>query len=518
MGISPASPVNGKENITHEEEFRSVPIKEKTAVIEKYGTYHLKILLNENETSDNYYAIQIPAIQTASALYVNGKLVGQSGEIGADANAHKGQAAPYTVFFSQEQQEIELLLQVSNFDTPTDAIITKRILFSSANAMMARQHIVGIALTSVSVILITLALISILVYLFIYRKKTVLLFTAGFLFPLADELITYNRSILDFLHLDYIWSLKLSNIIYLAASFFFVQFMRILLKKYYHSKYYGVFSILYGLSVLLIVILPIQWLYPANILFFMLYISSFLFVVVLALKEYIDQENSSAFIVFTVLGTISGIIWGLIKSAYILDIPFYPFRLFIRILSFAGYWFKRFYENTEKINTLVADLQKADQIKDEFLASSSQRLWNPMNKMITIAQTIFDNPKNLLAMEDKKNLKHLIEVGRSMSFTLNDVLDFTRLKEETLHIHPSSISIQGAISGVFDMLQFITDGKYIQMTSTIPRTFPHVMAEENRLIQILFNLLYNAINYTDAGSIEVSAQVENKYGRYTYSR
>ena len=508
-GYYPALLLNGQESIANEEKTISVPTQEKTAVTEKYGTYRLKILLSENDTSGNSYAIQIPAIQTASALYVNGKLVGQSGEIGADANAHKGQAAPYTAYFSQEHQEIELLLQVSNFDTPTDAIITKRILFSSTTAMMHRQHIIAIALTSISAILIILALFSILVYLFVYRKKTVLLFTAGFLFPLADELITYDRSILNFLQLDYIWSLKLSNIIYLVASFFFVQFMRILLKKYHHSKYFDVFSILYGLSALIIVILPIQWLYPANILFFMLYIGSFLFVAILALKEYIAKEHSSAFIVFTVLGTISGVIWGLIKSAYILDIPFYPFDYLFAFLGFAGYWFKRFSENTEQINTLVADLQKADQIKDEFLASSTQRLWNPMNKMIIIAQTVFDNPKNVLATEDKTNLKHLIDVGRSMSFTLNDILDFTRLKEGNLHIHPGSVSIQGAISGVFDMLQFITEGKHIQMTSTIPRTFPYVMAEENRLIQILFNLLHNAITYTNACSIEVSAKVEN---------
>lgn len=501
--------LNEKENIAHEEKIISVPIQEKTAVTAKYGTYRLNILLNENNVSNNYYAIQIPAIQTASALYINGKLVGQSGKVGADARTHKGQAAPYTVFFSEEQREIELLLQVSNFDIPTDAIITKRILFSSADAMMHRQHIVNISLTSVSVILILLALLSILVYLFIYRKKIVLLFTAGFLFPLADEYITYDRSILDILQLDYVWSLKLSHVIYLVASFFFVQLMRILLRKYHQSKYFGLFSILYGLSAMLIVILPIQWLHLMNTLFFMLYLGSFLFVVILALKEYIDKENSSAFIVFTVLSTTSGLLWGLIKSTFILDIPLYPFDYLFAFLGFAGYWFKRFSENTEQIHMLVADLQKADQMKDEFLSSSSQKLWNPMNKMITLAQTIFDNPKNDLAMEDKNNLKHLIDIGRSMSFMLNDILDFTRLKEGSLHIHTGSVSIQGAISGIFDMLQFITEGKHIQMTSAIPRTFPHVMADENRLIQILFNLLYNAIIYTSAGSIEVRAKVEN---------
>lgn len=58
------------------------------------------------------------------------------------------------------------------------------------------------------------------------------------------------------------------------------------------------------------------------------------------------------------------------------------------------------------------------------------------------------------------------------------------------------------------MLRFITEGKHIQMTSTISRAFPHVVADENRLIQILFNLLHNAIKYTGAGFIEINAHIE----------
>ncbi|MFJ7951497.1 ATP-binding protein [Lysinibacillus sp. NPDC096418] len=511
----PGALLDGKENITDEDwsstegKILTVPFNEKNPITQKYGTYRLKILLNENGTYDQNYAVHIPAIQTASALYVNGKLLGQSGHVGTNADAHKGQAAPYTVYFSADTQEIDLNLQVSNLDTPKDALITKQISFSTAKAMMHKQKIIEISLASISIILIMYALFSILVYLFIYRRKTVFLFTAGFLFPLADELISNDRSILNWLQLDYVWSLKLSNIIYLGASYFFVQFMRILLTKYHSARCFRWLSILYGMSALLIIILPIHWLYFANIIFFILYFVSFISVATLALKEYIDKQRTSAFIVFTVLSTISGILWGLIKTVFILEIPFYPFDYLIALLAFAGYWFKQFYENTQEINVLVADLHKNDRLKDEFLSNSSQRLWDPMNKMITIAQSIYDNPNNTFVVEDKNNLKNLINVGRSMSFTLNDIQDFTRLKEDKLHLHTKNVNIQSAITGVFDLLRFITEGKKIQMNSNIPKTFPYVIADEKRLIQILFNLLHNAIKFTSASFIEISAKVEN---------
>ncbi|WP_107948428.1 ATP-binding protein [Lysinibacillus parviboronicapiens] len=486
----------------------SIPQRDSKAKTQQFGTYRLKILLDDNDSSDNQYAIRIPAIPTASELYVNGKLVGKSGTVATDANIHKGQAAPYTVYFTEKESEIDILLQVSNFDTPANTVINKRISFTSASAMTHYQTITELSLATISVIIIMYALFSILVYLFIYRKKIVLLFTVGFLLPLTDELITYDRSFLDWLHLDYVWSLKLSNIIYLGASFFFVQFMRVLLVKYQHAKCFRWFSTLYALGTLLIVLLPIQWLYAVNILFFILYIVSFLYVVVLALREYVANQTTSAFLAFTALATTNGIIWGLIKTTYVLDIPFYPFDYLMIVLGFTGYWFKRFYINTQQINRLVADLQKDDEQKDEFLASSAQKLWSPMNKMITLGQSIYENPNNLLISEDKHNLKYLIDIGRSMSFTLNDILDFTRLKEGTLYLHTKNVNILGTVSGVFDMLRFITEGKQIQMTSSISRSFPHVVADENRLIQILFNLLHNAIKYTGAGFIEISARTE----------
>jgi len=494
-----------------EQTIRTIPMKETPATVQHVGTYRLKILLSDNDDrSDHRYAIRVPAIGTASAMYMNGKLVGQSGVVSTNAIIHKGQAAPYTVYFTEEQSEIDVLLYVSNFDTPSNVAITKRLTFSSAPAMMHYQFITQLSLVFISMLLILFALFSILVFLFIYRKKIVLLFTVGFLLPLADELITYDRSILNWLHLDYEWSVKLSNIIYLGASFFFVQFIRILLEKYQQAKYFKWFSMLYGIAALLIILLPIEWLYTVNLLFYMLYIVSFLYVVVLALKEYIGNQESSAFIAFTAIGTTNGIIWGLIKMIFVIDVPFYPFDYLMIALGFSGYWFKRFYENKQQIDSLVAQLQKDVDMKDEFLLNNAQKLWDPMNKMITLGQTIYDNQNNHFESEDKQNLKYLIDIGRSMSFTLNDILDYTRLKDGHLHLHKKTVSMQGVVSGVFDMLRFIATGKQIQMTSTIARNFPYILADEKRLIQILFNLLHSSIKYTNAGRIEISATIENK--------
>lgn len=62
---------------------------------------------------------------------------------------------------------------------------------------------------------------------------------------------------------------------------------------------------------------------------------------------------------------------------------------------------------------------------------------------------------------------------------------------------------------VIDMLEFLKEGKDITLISTIPPDFPKVYADENRLVQILFNLVHNAIKYTESGSIQISAKIKN---------
>src|SRR5699024_5072021 len=64
-----------------------------------------------------------------------------------------------------------------------------------------------------------------------------------------------------------------------------------------------------------------------------------------------------------------------------------------------------------------------------------------------------------------------------------------------------------------DMLAFQVENKPIQMEVNIPNDFPNVLADSNRLIQILFNLLHNAVKYTDEGTITVTASVVDGIGQ-----
>ncbi|MBO1911369.1 HAMP domain-containing histidine kinase, partial [Microvirga sp. 3-52] len=68
-----------------------------------------------------------------------------------------------------------------------------------------------------------------------------------------------------------------------------------------------------------------------------------------------------------------------------------------------------------------------------------------------------------------------------------------------------SVKLYAVTTGVLDMVRYMTVEKNLQLNVTIPSSFPEITADKNRLIQILFNLIHNAVKFTDEGIITISA-------------
>jgi len=146
----------------------------------KFGTYYLKVLIDENTDLTDLFSISIPSTKTASVLFVNGHLKDQSGDVAADAEHHSGKGSPYVVSFSAEKNEIDIMLQVSNFDTSKGIAVSSPIKFGSSKAIAKNKNFEDILVISLVVILVLHSVYSLLLYIFISRKKIMLFFTVGF--------------------------------------------------------------------------------------------------------------------------------------------------------------------------------------------------------------------------------------------------------------------------------------------------------------------------------------------------
>ncbi|MBD2126042.1 SpoIIE family protein phosphatase [Microcoleus sp. ZQ-A2] len=164
-------------------------------------------------------------------------------------------------------------------------------------------------------------------------------------------------------------------------------------------------------------------------------------------------------------------------------------------------------ESEEALLQANADLQRLDKLKDEFLANTSHELRTPLNGIIGIAESLMDEVTGSLPQATRFNLSLIVSSGRRLATLVNDILDFSKLKHETIELQLKPVEMRSLAEVVLTLCQPLIGQKKLQLINRISPNLPAVNADENRMQQILHNLVGNAIKFTDSGLIEISAEL-----------
>jgi len=159
------------------------------------------------------------------------------------------------------------------------------------------------------------------------------------------------------------------------------------------------------------------------------------------------------------------------------------------------------------LETKNAELQQLDQLREEFLANTSHELRTPLNGIIGIAESLREGVAGELSDKVNANLAMIVSSGKRLSALVNDILDFSKLKHKTLELQLKSLGLREIAEVVLTLSQSLVSKKDVQLVNTIESNLPLAYADENRLQQILYNLVGNAIKFTENGQIEISANV-----------
>ncbi|HEY9612259.1 ATP-binding protein [Allocoleopsis sp.] len=190
----------------------------------------------------------------------------------------------------------------------------------------------------------------------------------------------------------------------------------------------------------------------------------------------------------------------------------YPWGTLIFILCLGFILERRFDEARKRLQAYAveleknnAELQKVNQLKDEFLANTSHELKTPLNGIIGIAESLIDGATGKLSQKTIFNLSLIVSSGKRLSQLVNDLLDFSQLKHKNIELKIQAVGMREITNVVLMLSQPLVGKKKLQLINKIDRELPAVDADENRLQQILYNLVGNAIKFTPSGTVEVTA-------------
>ena len=158
---------------------------------------------------------------------------------------------------------------------------------------------------------------------------------------------------------------------------------------------------------------------------------------------------------------------------------------------------------------LVANLKNADILKDEFLANTSHELKTPLNGIIGITEGMLGNKRSPLPIKVQRSLHLIVTCGHRLSNLINDILDYSRLKNGDIKLNSKPVSIRQVTGIVFSILAPLAKKKNLDLRNLVSPDLPNALADEDRMQQILLNLVGNAVKFTESGHVAVIASVVN---------
>ena len=144
--------------------------------------------------------------------------------------------------------------------------------------------------------------------------------------------------------------------------------------------------------------------------------------------------------------------------------------------------------------------QAAAEAKAAFLANMSHEIRTPMNGVMGVLHLL---KCETLSDDGRRMLEEALSCGQMLAELLNDVIDFSKIEAGRLELAIESVDVAGLVGGVVRLLKPQADAKGLALDADVDREVGWVRADPVRVRQALFNMVGNAVKFTERGHVKV---------------
>ncbi|KRE71450.1 histidine kinase [Paenibacillus sp. Soil750] len=475
-----------------------------------YGTYRLLVRV---DNTDDIYGMKLRSIRMSHRLYVDGKLEGGSGLPAINKETNMPGNTPYSTFFHVNSQEFEILLQVANYEYMSGGIVNAIQFGLHADISKLNSLLIGGDL-SLILVLVMFGAYHLSLYFLRSREKTYLL-SGLYLFSTAGVQFLYGEKLFQRLlpQIPFDITYKMLDSFEFVSSILCLLFFCSIHQKLISRNKIRLLIAPIVLIVVVIIIFPYALYNEVRSLFF-LYIG-FVPVLLLGRMVYLffdskrgtyERKELGLFIV-AIVSLMVSLVDGVLYSESAINSDLWHKVGVIGFITIMNLLLAvRLTNAYEKTELLTHRLTVSNQLKDEFLMHTSHEIKTPLHGIMNITSSLLDDDEHNLSVRQKQNLWLVKDTSVKLSMLMQDLIDVTRLKHGELRLLMTVVDVRAVTQIVFDVLQFELAGKALRLDNQVPPDM-WVQADENRLRQIMYNLVHNAMKHTEQGMISVSASI-----------
>ena len=157
------------------------------------------------------------------------------------------------------------------------------------------------------------------------------------------------------------------------------------------------------------------------------------------------------------------------------------------------------------------EVERATQLKSQFLASMSHELRTPLNAILGFSDLLAEQTAGSLNEKQRRYVQHIHNGGQHLLQLINDILDLSKIEAGRMELRPESFLVADTLPEVLSIIRPLAMDKKIEVVSTVEPAL-WVCADRVRFKQILYNLLSNAVKFTpDGGRVGVQVWPDGEW-------
>lgn len=158
------------------------------------------------------------------------------------------------------------------------------------------------------------------------------------------------------------------------------------------------------------------------------------------------------------------------------------------------------------------------QVNTKLITNVSHELRSPINSIVGFSSLLLDDATLSLPEKHRHNLERISENSRDLSEFINKILDFSKIEAGHMDVYSEPVELKESVARAVAIAEGLRGNRQITIQTDLQEDLPTLRTDKTKLQQILLNLLSNAVNFTDAGEIKITAsRVEDNRVRISVS-